>query len=46
MKEQSKVIDSYSTAELNYYCATYVSVGAGNTGNIGGIAGAMFRKSK
>ena len=42
MQEQSKVIDSYSTAELNFYCATYVSVGAGNTGNIGGIAGAMF----
>lgn len=42
MKNGSKVIDSFSTAELNYYCATYVAVGAGNAGHIGGIAAAMY----
>lgn len=42
MKDGSKVIDCYSTANLYYYCATYVSVGAGNSGHIGGIAAAMY----
>lgn len=41
MQESSKIIDSYSTAELNYYCATYVAVGAGNVGNLGGITAKM-----
>ena len=41
MRNYSKIIDSFSTATLNYYCATYVSVGAGNVGNLGGITAKM-----
>ena len=41
MKNSSKVIDSFSTAHLEYYCGTYVSVGAGNSGHIGGITAIM-----
>ena len=38
----SKVTDCFATTELYYYTATYVSVGAGNTGRIGGIAAAAY----
>jgi len=41
----SKVIDSFSTADLYFYCATYVSVGGGNSGHIGGIAGSAYGSS-
>ncbi len=35
----TRVIDSFSTADCRYtYAATYVSVGAGNVGYVGGIA--------
>lgn len=39
--KSSKIIDSFSTAALDFYCATYVSVGAGNTGHIGGLTAYM-----
>ncbi len=42
IKGGTKVIDSFSTAELYTYCATYVSVGAGNIGYVGGIAAASY----
>ena len=42
LKNGSRVIDCFSTAELNFYCATYVAIGAGNTGHIGGIAAAAY----
>ena len=38
----SKVTDCFATTELYYYTATYVSVGAGNSGRIGGIAAAAY----
>lgn len=38
----SKVIDCFSTADLYTYCATYVSVGAGNVGYVGGISAAVY----
>lgn len=41
----TKIIDSFSTAELYTYCATYVSVGAGNVGYVGGIAAASYGNS-
>ena len=34
----TRVIDSFSTADCYTYAATYVSVGAGNVGYVGGIA--------
>lgn len=37
----TKIIDSFSTAELNFYCATYVSVLGVNVGHIGGITGGI-----
>lgn len=33
------MIDCFSTAECHTYAATYVSVGAGNVGYVGGLAG-------
>ncbi len=42
LSEGSKVIDCFATPYLYFYTATYVSVGAGNSGNIGGIAAAVF----
>ena len=42
IKGGTKVIDSFSTAELYTYCGTYVSVGAGNIGYVGGIAAASY----
>lgn len=42
MKDGSKVIDTFSTADVYFYCATYVAVGAGNAGYAGGIAAAMY----
>ena len=39
------VLDSFSTADCYTYCATYVSVGAGNVGYVGGIAAATYGSS-
>lgn len=40
IKTNTKIIDSFSTASLYTYCGTYVSVGAGNVGYVGGITAA------
>lgn len=40
IKSGTKIIDSFSTAELYTYCATYVSAGEENIGYVGGIAAA------
>lgn len=42
IKSGTKIIDSFSTAKLYTYCGTYVSVGAGNIGYVGGIAAASY----
>ena len=42
IKTNTKIIDSFSTASLYTYCATYVSVGAGNVGYVGGITAASY----
>ncbi len=42
IKSGTKIIDSFSTAGLYTYCGTYVSVGAGNIGYVGGIAAASY----
>ena len=42
IKDGTKLIDSFSTASLYTYCATYVAVGAGNVGYVGGITAAMY----
>lgn len=42
IKTNTKIIDSFSTASLYTYCATYVSVGAGNAGYVGGITAASY----
>ena len=42
MKSGSKVTDCFATPKLYYYAATYVSVGAGNSGHIGGICAAVY----
>jgi hypothetical protein len=42
LQKGSKVADCFATADLYYYAATYVSVGAGNSGHIGGIAAATY----
>ncbi|MGO5024262.1 hypothetical protein ACTQ4E_14430 [Lawsonibacter sp. LCP25S3_G6] len=44
IKTKTKIIDSFSTASLYTYCATYVSVGAGNVGYVGGISAAVYGK--
>ena len=44
IKDGTKLIDSFSTANLYTYCATYVAVGAGNVGYVGGITAAMYGK--
>lgn len=44
IKTNTKIIDSFSTASLYTYCATYVSVGAGNVGYVGGISAAVYGK--
>lgn len=36
--ENASIIDCFSTAECHTYAATYVSVGAGNVGYVGGLA--------
>lgn len=36
------IIDCFSTAEMNYYCATYVSVLGVNVGHIGGITAEVW----
>lgn len=41
IKNGTQIIDSFSTAELNFYCATYVSVLGVNVGHIGGITGGI-----
>lgn len=41
IKNGTKIIDSFSTADLYYYCATYVSVLGVNVGHIGGITGGI-----
>ena len=38
----TQVIDCFSTAEMNFYCATYVSVLGVNVGHIGGITGEVW----
>lgn len=38
----TEVIDCFSTAEMNFYCATYVSVLGVNVGHIGGITGEVW----
>ncbi len=45
LQKGSKVADCFSTADLYYYTATYVSIGAGNSGHIGGIAAAVYGDS-
>ena len=42
IKTNTKIIDSFSTASLYTYCGTYVSVGAGNVGYVGGITAASY----
>ncbi len=42
LKSGSKIIDSYSTAEVYAYCGTYVSVGAGNVAYAGGVVAEMY----
>lgn len=41
MQNGAFCIDSFSTADMDVYTATYVSVGGGNSGHIGGIAAAV-----
>ncbi len=41
MQDGAFCIDSFSTADMDVYTATYVSVGGGNSGHIGGIAAAV-----
>lgn len=42
IKSGSKIIDSYSTADVYVYCGTYVSVGAGNVAYAGGVVAEMY----
>ena len=42
IKDGSKIIDSYSTADVYVYCATYVGVGAGNVAYAGGVVAEMY----
>lgn len=41
----SSIVDCFSTADCYTYCATYVSVGAGNVGYTGGLAAAAYGNS-
>lgn len=41
----TKIIDCFSTAEMYYYCATYVSVLGVNVGHIGGITAEVWDKN-
>lgn len=41
----TQVLDCFSTADCYTYCATYVSVGAGNVGYVGGVAAAAYGSS-
>lgn len=45
IKGGSSIIDSYSTADVYVYCATYVSVGAGNVGYAGGVVAEVYGSS-
>ena len=45
IKSGSKIIDSYSTADVYVYCGTYVSVGAGNVAYAGGVVAEMYGDS-
>lgn len=45
LQSGSKVLDCFATPYLYTYCATYVSVGGGNSGHIGGIAAAAYGSS-
>ena len=38
----TKIIDSFSTADMYYYCATYVSVIGVNIGHIGGVTAEVW----
>ncbi len=42
LRDGSRIIDSYSTADVYVYCATYVSVGAGNVAYAGGVVAEMY----
>lgn len=42
IKGGSQIIDSYSTADVYAYSATYVSVGAGNVSYVGGVVAEVY----
>ena len=42
IKDGTKIIDSYSTADVYAYCGTYVAVGAGNAAYAGGVVAEMY----
>ncbi len=41
MQDGAFCVDCFSTADMDVYTATYVSVGGGNSGHIGGISAAV-----
>lgn len=42
IKSGSQIIDSYSTADVYAYSATYVSVGSGNVSYVGGVVAEVY----